>query len=202
MKSISMAGALLIGVLGFSCERNVDCCVPPPVDLIPLQVGNSWTMKPKPATEGVDAEFSMIYKVDRRDLIDGQEYFRVVLSVGTPESNTQEIQYYRVLHNEVFIREENSDEEEIIYHLDAKSGEQWSYSTGQMRLAGISEYEFVNADTTLFDCRSFEYDNTQLVDEEYRMVMAPHLGFVSFSSARLEMELSEALIGGKKHTFN
>lgn len=201
MKRLPLIVTILATMMASSCcEQNVDCCAPPPVDLLPLNVGNSWTMKPKSGAFGFSTNFRVIYKIDKRELLDGIEYYRMVSNVGTPDSNSEEIQYYRVFDEEVFVRGDQS-EEEVIYRMNAEPGEQWNYSSGLMQLSTRAEYQFVNSDTTLFDCRWFSYDKPRVIDEESVIVMAPFIGFVSVESAETRLELSEAVIGGKTHVF-
>ena len=199
MKTICLV-ALSFLIFLSACDRQTDCCVPPPVDLLPLQVGNSWTLKPKLTQSGATDNFQVTYRVDKRQTLSGRDYMRMVRRSGTPENFSEQILFYRVSDSNVYVRPEDQNEE-ILYRMRADIGDHWNYGGGQITLTAIEDYTFVNADTTVSECRSFSFDIPSMFDEEYAVVLAPRLGFVSHVTMGSQLELSEAVIDGKKHTF-
>lgn len=185
----------------YSCETTKDCCVPPPENVLPLQVGNYWLMKNiSEPSQGTGDELKKY--IDAEVLLGTRSYFRMVnrwtFAGGGSDFDTT---YYRI-GERGFVYERNADSahEMNVFRLYASEGEQWVYGSGLITLTSIDKHTVF--ETAINNCRFYFFDAPEIVDEETTTVLAPDIGFVGIYTFASNLQTFEASVYGEVHHFD
>ena len=173
--------------------------MPPPENVLPLQVGNYWIMKD---ATGFPDKVELKKYIDAEVPIGSRSYFRMVnrwTFEGT--ATASDTTYYRVDEQGfVYERKAGSGQEANVFRLYAREGEQWVHGNGTMTLTNIDRYSAFN--TPINNCRFYSFDILQLLDEEVTTILAPDIGFVGSHSYGSDLQTSEASVYGIVHKFD
>ena len=156
MPGLSRIPAIAFIITLISCTRSE----PVPLnstDYFPLQVGNYWA-------------FSNASRrtVERAEVIDGKEYFRVVSDYDTS--------WYRKAGGKVFMKRANA-QEALRFDLAARQGDKWQFESFEVRLINTNESIVLPAET-LRNCYHYFFDYPGFIDDEFSVWLAPGIGIV------------------------
>jgi hypothetical protein len=192
-----LSGLFILVLAIQSCETK-DCCIPPPDNVLPLQVGNYWIMKDG---SGVDAEGELKKYIDAEVLWGTRTYFRMIDYRTFPTGEAAyDTSYYRTDEKGfVYERKEDSGDENNLFRLHAAEGEQWVHGRDVTTLTMIGRYVWF--DTGIDNCRFYSLDAPQILDDESTTVLAPEIGFVGIKTDISNLQTSEASVYGVIHHF-
>lgn len=173
-------------------------------NFFPLQVGNYWEFHPYAQNLQGDKTVVKMEITTTQEFL-GVEYYLMVRKSEGPYGIYIDTAYYRT--NEIGFVFQRLKTGEITnpYRLGAKDGERWSSSFpangDDMSVEYVNEPIMINS--TLFEnCRVFEYDKEEWIDEEYWTTLAPGIGIVTSHSAwGFRRDLKRAIINGVEYDF-
>ncbi len=164
-------------------------------DFFPLKIGNKW-FYPFKTTE-----------VKGMKTINNKEYFEIATTYQLSQNPSPFIEYYRKTDDgKVYTMNNFTENEYVIYDFNIPEDHSWIYNDGdsEWKVTNTASYEtFVLNSTRADNCRQFDYDLIEAVDDEHLIVLAPGIGKVITKSYAWALgdTIQSAIISGKEYTF-